>query len=69
MDDALELVPDDVTGRELRAEAGRRAHGAGHDVTRSGGRRPRPIQGVNPWGVPRLNVWPRDRRGRLIGDD
>jgi hypothetical protein len=66
--DRGELVPDDVSGRELRAEAGRRAHAAGYDVRRDGGLGPPPakVQGLCPWGPRKLNVWPRDARGRLI---
>ena len=65
-DERGELVPDDLSPRDLRAEAGLRAYAAGHDVRRDGGR-PRPkIQGLNPWGRQRLNVWPRDAHGRLI---
>ncbi len=63
-----QLVPDDVSPRDLRAEATLRAQRAGYDVTRDGGP-PRPkIQGVCPWGQRKLNVWPRDGRGELIDD-
>lgn len=24
--------------------------------------------GLSPWGSRKLNVWPRDERGRLVGD-
>jgi hypothetical protein len=61
-----ELVPNDVSARELRAEAHLRAHRAGYAVTRDGRPQPRRIQGTCNWGRQRLNVWPRDAAGKLI---
>jgi hypothetical protein len=66
MSERSELVPDDVTPRELRDEAALRARRAGYPVGRDGGPLPRRIVSVNPWGRPKLNVWPRDAAGNLI---
>ncbi len=63
-----ELVPDDLSPRELRAEAGLRAHRAGYDVTRSGDCPGPKIQGLVNFGRQKLKLWPRDRWGRLIDD-
>ncbi len=65
-DNRGELVPMDVTPRELLDEAACRQRRAGYPVTRDGRVRPiRPTM-VNPWGQPKLNVWLRDAQGRLI---
>lgn len=62
-----ELVPPDVPPRALRDEINFRTHRAGY-TNRDGGRPARKIQGTCPWGVRRLNVWPRDAAGKLIGE-
>lgn len=62
---SLELVPQDVSPRDLRQESYRRSWRAGY-TTRDGGPIPRRIQVTCPWGRPRLNVWPRDAAGELI---
>jgi hypothetical protein len=56
-----ELVPDDVSPRDLADEANYRARQAGYPVTRDGRPEPRPPQALCNWGPRRLNVW-RDRR-------
>lgn len=61
-----ELVPDDVSSRDLKEEASLRAFRAGYPVTKDGKPQPRKIQSLNPWGHRKLNLWPRDDAGRLI---
>jgi hypothetical protein len=60
-----ELVPDDVTKRELLDESHLRASRAGF-CTRDGKPIPRKVQSLNNWGRPKFNVWPRDAEGNLI---
>ena len=64
--DKGEIVPEDVSSRDLRDEANLRAFRAGYAVTKDGRRQPRKIQSLNPWGKRKLNIWPRDDAGRLI---
>lgn len=63
-----ELVPQDVTRAELLDEAHFRARQAGYPVTREGKAEPRRIMTTVSRGATRLNVWPRDAHGNLIGD-
>jgi len=63
--DALELVPEDVSPRELRDELDLRTSRAGY-TTRDGRRPPRKIRATVNFGQTRLNVWPRDENGRLV---
>lgn len=60
-----DLVPDDMPARDVREEVHYRNHRAGY-TTRSGGPIPPKIMSLNPWGNRKLNVWPRDKHGRLI---
>lgn len=63
-----ELVPDNVSEKDLRDEANRRSARAGY-CSRSGeplGRTK--IMITVPAGKEKLNVWPRDKNGHLIGD-
>ena len=64
--DRGELVPDDVSRRDLLAEANLRARRAGYAVTRDGRPQPRRMQAPSNWGRQKLNVWPRDAAGKLI---
>lgn len=63
--DKGELVPDDVSARDLREECNSRMHRAGY-CRRDGGPRPRKILTTCPIGERRLNIWPRDAAGNLI---
>jgi hypothetical protein len=63
-----EFVPDNVSQSDLRDEVNRRTAKAGY-TTRLGECPYRTkIQNVVGFGQPRLNVWPRDEHGNLIGD-
>ena len=63
----MEIVPPDVSKRELLDEANYRSHKAGYS-TRDGGPIPLKIQTTVLWGRTKLNVWPRDAKGKLIED-
>ena len=63
-----ELVPDGVSETDVRDEVNRRTALAGY-TTRYGERTAATrIQNVVGFGKEKLNVWPRDARGRLIGE-
>jgi len=67
-DNHLEIVPDHVSEKDIHDECLRRSARAGY-CTRSG----EPpyatkIQTIIGWGKEKLNVWPRDKDGHLIGD-
>ncbi len=62
-----ELVPEDVPPAEFRDEVNLRTSRAGY-TTREGRPLPAKVQTTCNWGRRRLNVWPRDAAGRLIGD-
>jgi len=63
-----DLVPFNANEADLRDEVNRRTAKAGY-TTRLGecpfGTK---IQGLIFWGTEKLNVWPRDEDGNLIGD-
>ena len=63
----MEIIPNDMSQRDLHEEVNTRTHRAGY-TTRYGGRIPLKIQTTVSWGQPKLNVWPRDADGNLIGD-
>lgn len=63
----MEIVPDDVSQRDLREEVNARTYRAGY-TTRDGEAIPLKIQATVSWGQAVLNVWPRDADGNLIGD-
>ncbi len=64
----LEIVPDNVSPKDLRDELNRRSAKAGY-TTRLGECPYRTkIQTTVPFGRPTLNVWPRDKDGKLIDD-
>ena len=60
----MEIVPPDVSKRELLEESNYRSSKAGY-TTRTGGPIPLKIQNVVLWGQTKLNVWPRDAQGKL----
>jgi len=65
----------DIVNPELRGmpqadymqELNRRSHKAGH-TTREGKPIPLKIMTTVPFGKTKLNIWPRDKDGNLIGD-
>jgi len=64
-----ELVPDNVSDKDLKDEVLRRNIKAGYPITRFGEPSYRTkIMTTVPFGKTKLNVWPRDKHGRLIGD-
>ena len=63
-----EFIPDDVSEKDVREEANKRASKLGY-CTRAGEPPYRTkIQETVPIGRTKLNVWPRDKNGRLIDD-
>jgi len=61
----MEIVPPDMSKKDLHEEVNYRTHRAGY-TTRSGGKKPLKIQTTVSWGRPKLNVWLRDAAGILI---
>jgi len=61
----MEIVPDDISDRDLREEVNRRTHKAGY-TTREGAPIPPKIMTTVPFGERKLNIWPRDKDGNLI---
>jgi len=61
----MEIVPDDISQKDLREEVNFRTYRAGY-TTREGGRIPLKKQMTVLWGRTKLNVWPRDADGNLI---
>jgi hypothetical protein len=65
----MDIVNPELKGMpysDYREELNIRSHRAGH-TTREGGPKPLKIQNRG-FGPSRLNVWPRDEDGNLIGD-
>jgi len=61
-----EIVPENVSRSDLIDESNKRAARAGY-CSRSGEPlRTTKIQTSVPFGKTKLNVWPRDRNGKLI---
>jgi hypothetical protein len=68
MERPFEIVPSNVSRDDLVDESNRRSARAGY-CSRSGERLNRTkIMTIVPFGKTRLNLWPRDKRGNLIGD-
>ncbi len=63
----MDIVPDDMSRRDLCEEVNSRTCRAGY-TTRSGGMIPLKIQTTVSWGQVKLNIWPRDADGNLIQD-
>ncbi len=61
----MDIVPNDISQRDLREEVNSRTSHAGY-TTRNGGAIPLKIQTSVPWGPVKLNIWPRDADGNLI---
>ena len=62
----MELVPTNVSENDLRDEVNRRTAKAGYTTRYGECRAATRIQATCNWGQPKLNVWPRDKDGRLI---
>jgi hypothetical protein len=62
-----EIVPHNVSESDLRDEVNRRTARAGYTTRYGESRAATRIQGLVPWGKQKLNVWPRDPAGNLIG--
>jgi hypothetical protein len=61
-------VPPTVSEKDLREEVNRRTARVGY-TTRSGEAPYRTkIMTTVPFGKTKLNIWPRDKHGRLIGE-
>jgi hypothetical protein len=63
----MEIVPDDIPDKDLREEVNRRTFRAGY-TTREGKPVPLKIMTTVPFGEVRLNIWPRDKNGKLIDE-
>jgi len=63
----MEIVPDNVSEKDLREEVNRRTCKAGY-TTRYGECMARTKIMSNGIGKSKLNVWPRDKQGNLIDD-
>jgi len=66
----MDIVNPDLRGmpqEDYLQELNIRSHRAGY-TTREGGQVPRKIM-TRGFGKSKLNVWPRDKNGNLIGDD
>jgi hypothetical protein len=66
--DSGDLVSWNADKKQVREEVNRRTAKAGY--TTKYGERPfaTRIQNVIPFGETKINVWPRDEHGNLIGD-
>ncbi len=64
----MEIVPANVSEKDLRDEVNYRTAKAGY-TTRLGECTYRTkVQTTVPFGRTKLNVWPRDKNGQLIGE-
>jgi hypothetical protein len=61
-----ELVPSNVSEKDVREEACRRSAKAGYSTKYGEPPCRTRIQGLCNWGQTKLNVWPRDKNGNLI---
>ena len=64
----MELVPNNVSESVLREEVNRRTARAGYTTSLGEPPYATKIQTTVKFGKEKLNVWPRDKHGRLIGD-
>jgi hypothetical protein len=64
----MELVPNNVSEKDLREEVLRRNAKAGYTARNGECPRATRIQSLNPWGEAKLNIWrgPRDKDGNPI---
>ena len=61
----MDLIPQETSKVDLLEELHSRSYRAGL-TTRSGGPISPKVTLSVPWGRQKLNVWPRDKRGRLV---
>ena len=64
----MEFVPDNVNEKDLRDEVNSRTAKAGYTTRYGEPMYSTKIQTTVPCGETKLNVWPRDENGQLIGD-
>ena len=62
----MELVPPNVSEKDLREEVNRRTAKAGYTTRHGEPTGATKIMGRVNWGKQKLNIWPRDKKGRLI---
>jgi len=66
----MDIVNPELRGmpeEDYKEELNIRSHRAGY-TTRNGGPKPLRIMATVSFGKRKLNVWPRDKDGNLIGD-
>jgi len=63
-----EIVPTNVSEKDLRDEVNRRTARAGYTTRFGEPPYSTKILSTVGWGKQKLNVWPRDKDGHLIGD-
>jgi hypothetical protein len=61
-----EIVPPNVSEKDLRDEVNRRTAKAGYTTRLGECRNATKIMGTVMFGKEKFNVWPRDKHGRLI---
>ncbi len=66
--DAGEIVPTNVSEKDLRDEVNSRTAKAGYTTRYGECPYSTKIQTTVPCGKTKLNVWPRDKNGQLKGD-
>ena len=62
----MELVPENVSEKDLKDEVNKRTAKAGYTTRFGEPPYATKIQTTVPFGKTKLNVWPRDKDGRLI---
>jgi len=62
----MELVPENVSEKDLKDEVNRRTSRAGYTTRYGECPYATKIQTSVPFGKVKLNIWPRDKNGRLI---
>jgi len=62
----MELVPENVSEKDLKDEVNRRTSRAGYTTRYGECPYVTKIQTTVPFGKTKLNVWPRDKNGRFI---
>lgn len=68
MEKPFEIVPDNVSRNDLIDESNRRSARAGYCSCAGEPLNGTKIMSLVKWGKEKLNVWPRDENGQLIGD-
>lgn len=64
----MEIVPQNVSDKDLREEVNRRTAKAGYTTKYGESTKATKIMTMCNWGKTKLNVWPRDKKGNLIDD-